>query len=138
MQQALRSRAARSVLLALALVVWGALGMAVTELAARATEQIRITVAIKNRKVDPEQKTIRVRQGDGVELIFTSDEPAELHLHGYDRTIEVVPGTPAPLRLDARIGGRFPVEAHRFGAPGAPAGRKHNHATLFYLEVHPR
>ena len=122
--------------LLLALVLWCGAGSISNEFGAVAAEPVRASVAIKNRKVDADRKTIRVIQGDAVELTFTSDEAAELHLHGYDRTLEVAPGRRAVLTIDAKIAGRFSIEAHRFGA-GAPGGRKH-HVVLLYLEVHPR
>src|SRR6516162_11935803 len=58
---------------------------------ARAAEPQRFVVSIKSRKVEPAQKLIRVTRGDAVELEFSTDEEAELHLHGYDRLIKVEP-----------------------------------------------
>jgi hypothetical protein len=123
------------------LAVLGALaaGIAVPLAApAIAAEPVRVSVAIQSRKVDASQQTIRVSQGAALELTFTGDEPAELHLHGYDRTVKVLPGTPAVLRVEAKIAGRFSIEAHRFGDPGAGTGGKSGHVVLLYLEVHPR
>ncbi len=102
---------------------------------AKAAEPVRFSIAIKNRKVDAAQKRIRAKQGDVLELTFTSDEPAELHLHGYNKLVTVAPNAPAVLRLDAKIAGRFPIEAHKFGSS---AGSKGGHVTLLYLEVYPR
>src|SRR5262245_59220251 len=65
-------------------------------LAAEGVKPIRISVAITNRSLaNPVQKDIRITQGDVLELVFTTDEPAELHLHGYDIYLNVEPGTPA-------------------------------------------
>jgi len=100
---------------------------------AKTAEPVRFSIAIKNRKVDA--KRIRAKQGDVLELTFTSDEPAELHLHGYDKLVTVAPNAPAVLRLDAKIAGRFPIEAHKFGTGSQSKG---GHATLLYLEVYPR
>jgi hypothetical protein len=101
--------------------------------AAKSAEPVRFSIAIKNRKVDA--KRIRAKQGDVLELTFTSDEPAELHLHGYDKLVTVEPNAPAVLRLDAKIAGRFPIEAHKFGT-GSQS--KSGHVALLYLEVYPR
>jgi hypothetical protein len=100
---------------------------------AKTAEPVRFSIAIKNRKVDA--KRIRAKQGDVLELTFTSDEPAELHLHGYDKLVTVAPNVPAVLRLDAKIAGRFPIEAHKFGSS---TGSKGGHVALLYLEVYPR
>jgi hypothetical protein len=100
---------------------------------AKTAEPVRFSIAIKNRKVDA--KRIRAKQGDVLELTFTSDEPAELHLHGYDKLVTVAPNAPAVLRLDAKIAGRFPIEAHKFGTGSQSKG---GHVALLYLEVYPR
>jgi hypothetical protein len=97
----------------------------------------RIAIAIKGRKVDSAQQRIRVPHKDTVELAFTSDEKAELHLHGYDRLLTVELGATAVLRLDATIAGRFSLEAHSFGGGGERRGRR-GHVVLLYLEVYPR
>ncbi|PWT88620.1 MAG: hypothetical protein C5B56_08450 [Proteobacteria bacterium] len=99
---------------------------------AGAGEFRRFAIAIKNRKVDVAQKLIRVTRGDTLELEFSTDETAELHLHGYDKLIKVDPATPAVLHLDASIAGRFSIEAHGFGS-----ARSGYHVLLLYLEVHP-
>jgi hypothetical protein len=88
--------------------------------------------------VDAAMRTLRATQGESVEIVFESDEAAELHLHGYDIAIEVQPGVPAAMRVAAKIAGRFSIEAHRFGRAGADGGRKSRHVVLLYLEVHPR
>ena len=108
--------------------------------AARAADPIRISVAIKNRGLANQvQKFIRVTQGDLLELIFTSDEEAELHLHGYDLHLRVGPGVPNVLRVDAKIAGRFPLESHRFGsATSEPGAAAHGHLTLLHLAVYPK
>jgi hypothetical protein len=97
--------------------------------------QERVSIAIQARKVEPSQKTIRVTQGQTVELSFTADETVELHLHGYDQLLTVQRGSPAVMRVQAKAAGRFALEAHRFGND---TGRSQRHVVLLYLEVHPR
>jgi hypothetical protein len=101
----------------------------------RAAELQRFAVSIKNRKVEPAQKLVRVTRGDAIELELSTDEEVELHLHGYDRLIKLGPARPAVLRLDATIAGRFPIEAHGFASD---RGGRRGHVVLLYLEVHPR
>jgi hypothetical protein len=100
-----------------------------------AQEPARFSIAIQARKVDPSQRTIRVSQGQTVELAFTADEMAEVHLHGYDQLLTVQPGSPAVMRVQAKTAGRFAIEAHRFGSD---SDRSRRHVVLLYLEVHPR
>ncbi len=99
--------------------------------ASSAAETKSFTIAIKGGKVDRRQRTIRVRKGDDVRLTVTSDKSAELHLHGYDRRLNVTPGAAATLSIAADLVGRFPVTRH-----GKGKGHGH-HRTLFYIEVHP-
>lgn len=106
-------------------------------IAAQGAELRRFAITIKNRKVDAAQKLVTVTRGDTLELEFTTDEAAELHLHGYDKLIKIAPSAPAVLRVDANIAGRFSVEAHGFGA-GKSGRSGPRHIVLLYLEVHPR
>lgn len=95
----------------------------------------RIELVISERKVQLEEKTIRVTQGDSIELVWTSDEAAELHLHGYDISFEVSPAAPAIVTFKAHATGRFPITSHGFGAE---KGQGHGHEALLYLEVYPQ
>ena len=102
-----------------------------------AAEAERFSIVIRGRSVDAPHRTIRVTQGAMLELAFATDETVELHLHGYDRHLTVRPGEEAVMRLDAKVSGRFAIEAHRFGASaGGSASR--GHVVLLYLEIHPR
>jgi hypothetical protein len=100
-------------------------------------EAERFSIMIRGRSVEGPQRTIRATQGTMLELAFAADETVELHLHGYDRYLTVQPGGEAVMRLDAKLAGRFPIEAHRFGgsAGGSPS---RGHVVLLYLEIHPR
>jgi hypothetical protein len=124
------SGAARiSALITLALLPWT---YQIPDARAQTVQPLRFTIAVKARLVEPAMRTLRARQGDSIELAFSTDEPLELHLHGYDLTLRVEPGKAAALKFQAKLAGRFPIEAH--AAPGA----KHRHANLLYLEVYPR
>jgi hypothetical protein len=107
--------------------------------AAEAVEPIRISVPIRSRSLgNAVHKQIRITQGDVLELVFTTDESAELHLHGYDIYLNVEPGTPAVMRVDAKIAGRYPLESHRFGSVSQQASGAHAHTVLLHLDVYPR
>lgn len=73
--------------------------------------------------------TLKVRQGDQVQVNVVSDQPLVLHLHGYDIETKVVPPAPALLAFKADLAGRFPVHEHRSGAG--------NHRAVMFIEVHP-
>ena len=89
----------------------------------------RIDLAIRDGKVDVESNTVRLKEGDLVELSWTSDERRVVHLHGYDIEMDITPGPSAVMRFDAVLSGRFPVEAH---------GSGHGDGPLVYVEVRPR
>jgi FtsP/CotA-like multicopper oxidase with cupredoxin domain len=93
--------------------------------------------AITGRKVEAAASVVRVSQGEAVEIVLTSDEAAELHLHGYDLKLSLTPNMPGTLKFTAKIAGRFPLEAHRFGAGSTP-GRHGGGGPLLYVEVYPR
>ena len=75
---------------------------------------------------------VRVDQGDAVELRWSSDEGATVHLHGYDIESVVPVEGEGVMRFVARATGRFPIETHGIGA------EHHLEKTLLHLEVHPR
>ncbi|HET7679226.1 MAG TPA: hypothetical protein VFK79_03715 [Xanthobacteraceae bacterium] len=99
---------------------------------AQAQEIRRFDLALKAGELPKGQRTIKVTQGESVELRWTSDQPVRLHLHGYDIEVAVKPGEPAVTALRARIAGRFPVEKLQ-----DKAGGHHHGGRLLYLEVHP-
>jgi hypothetical protein len=93
-----------------------------------------VDIELTNGKVVG-KNSVRVTQGDTVTLRWVSDKPLELHLHGYDVTTRVIPGTPAEMKLRAHATGRFPVEIHT--EKKSSGGHSHGHKPLYYLEVYP-
>ena len=75
----------------------------------------RIEVGIAGGQVTGDTGRIPVAAGDQVTMVVTSDVPDELHVHGYDLTAELVPGTPAELTFAATVPGVFEVELHDAG-----------------------
>ncbi|ONI80650.1 hypothetical protein ALI22I_46170 [Saccharothrix sp. ALI-22-I] len=51
-------------------------------------------------------------RGQAVELTVTSDEPVDVHVHGFDVLGRAESGTPAVLKFTADRTGTFDVEAH--------------------------
>lgn len=89
----------------------------------------QFTISLVNGAAVGAPDTIRVKQGDDVELRWSSDKPMDLHLHGYDIEVKVAPAVTAVMSFKAKIPGRFPVEPH-----GQDHGR---HRPVIYLEVLP-
>ena len=91
-----------------------------------------IEVRIENRKVVGDH-IIRVTQDQLVEMTWTTDEAAELHIHGYDIRFGISPDAPAKVSFTAHATGRFAVTSHGFGGQHG-----HGHDTLVYIEVYPK
>jgi len=103
--------------------------MALTTIAGTAAAASpQFSVELVNGRVKGEE-TLKVRQGDQVQVSFVSDQPIVLHLHGYDIDAKVAPPAPALLAFTANLAGRFPVHEHRHGAG--------NHRAVMFIEVHP-
>ncbi len=86
------------------------------------TARIRVRGGVASGGVEE----VRVRRGDRVRLTITSDQPDEVHLHGYDIERPVGPGQPARLRFMADAEGIFELELHG------------SHTPIASLEVRPR
>jgi predicted ester cyclase len=102
------------------LLAWGAF--------AHAGETRIFEIALQGGKIVDAETTIKVTEGDKVELHWSSDGKIELHLHGYDIEIEIEAGDTGIMTFEAYATGRFPIVAHGHGA---------SHAPFAYLEVHP-
>jgi hypothetical protein len=55
---------------------------------------------------------IKVKEGDRVVIVVSSDAPDDIHLHGYDIEKHPKPGKPVTFKLTADIEGIFQVESH--------------------------
>jgi FtsP/CotA-like multicopper oxidase with cupredoxin domain len=97
-----------------------------------AAEPRGFDVALEGGRLASGPKVIRVSEGETVEIRWTTDAPAEIHLHGYDIETWVAPGAPATMAFEAFATGRFPITLH------GSDGRGHAHGTPLYLEVLPR
>lgn len=67
-------------------------------------------LVINNKKISKGSETIKVTQGDDVIINITSDEPEELHLHGYDVSVQFEKDQAVQLKFNANLSGRFPFE----------------------------
>ncbi len=65
---------------------------------------------VKNKKLVSGPETLTVTEGDTVTINITNDEPEELHLHGYDKSVDLEASKSASLTFTANLTGRFPYE----------------------------
>ena len=103
--------------------------VALAHATAMAAEPKAFAMTLENGALHEGSDTVRVKQGDSVELRWTSDRPTTLHLHGYDIESKVAPGKATLMAFKATLPGRFPVEVHAAG--------KGPHRAVLYLEVYP-
>lgn len=62
------------------------------------------------KDVAAEPKSVRIEEGQKVVIKTTADIKDEVHLHGYDISVDIEPGKQAVLEFTADKTGRFPVE----------------------------
>lgn len=60
-------------------------------------------------------KTASVKQDNDVTIRLNSDKAEEIHLHGYDKMVEVEPNEPAELKFNAMTAGQFEFELEDSG-----------------------
>ena len=91
-----------------------------------------INLAIVNRDTTLTRDDLRVSQGDNVSINFTADEPGEIHLHGYDLTAPVSPGSSGELNFVAATAGAFAINFHALASDSMETEQvntDHHHAS---------
>jgi hypothetical protein len=76
-----------------------------------ADQTIRITYA--HGKVSGVSAVVKVKKNSTVALIVTSDTADEIHLHGYDKSVDVAKGGTATLLFKATLEGKWEVELEK-------------------------
>ena len=93
---------------------------------------VKVDVQIEDREVGGD-RVIRLTEEQEVRIVWTTDESAELHIHGYDIRVAISPDGPVETSFIAHATGRFAVTSHGFGGDHG-----HGHETLLYIEVYPK
>lgn len=74
-----------------------------------------VHVAVTGTKVQTAERRVKVPLDGKVRLEVTADRADEVHLHGYDRKVDIEPGKPAVLEFTADVPGVFEVELEEAG-----------------------
>ena len=74
-----------------------------------------IQVTVTGNQVQTAAKRVKVRLDSQVRLEVTADRADEVHLHGYDRKVDITPGKQAALDFTADTPGVFEVELEESG-----------------------
>jgi plastocyanin len=69
-------------------------------------------VQIKDEKPVGGAQNFKVKKGDNVTIVVSSDAHDVIHLHGYDIEKDVEAGKPATFKFTADIEGIFEIESH--------------------------
>lgn len=80
-----------------------------------AQADVVITATVAGGKITPNTQTVKAKQGQSVMVTVTSDEVDELHIHGYDKEVELQPGKPGSVTFTADTKGTFEIETHESG-----------------------
>lgn len=70
-------------------------------------------LVIKEKKLVSGSEVMRVKEGEEVVIKISGDETEELHLHGYDNSVEFEPGKTEELKFAATLTGRFILELEK-------------------------
>lgn len=103
-------RRAAIVVLAVVLVLGGLFFLLRPDTPEGGPQDRAFDVSIESGSMSPEE--ISVNQGDTLTLRVSTDEPTELHVHGYDVEQEVEPDREAEIDFEADLTGRFEIEDH--------------------------
>jgi uncharacterized cupredoxin-like copper-binding protein len=87
-----------------------------TTTASPAPKVVRIRISVPGDKA-PTVKKFTVKQGRQVMLVVESELADEVHLHGYDLSVNVAPGEPATIRFEATAPGIFEAELESRSLP---------------------
>lgn len=82
---------------------------------ATAPAGVTVDVRIADGEVEPRVQNVKVPVGQSVTIRGVSDVVESLHVHGYDKTLNLPPNSPASLRFTADVKGVFEVETHESG-----------------------
>ncbi len=74
-----------------------------------------VQIRVSGNQVQTAERRVKVRLGAEVRLEVTADRTDEVHLHGYDRKVDIQPGRPAVLEVRADTPGVFEVELEEAG-----------------------
>ena len=88
-------------------------GSATTAAEAGGAQTVQITVT--GTEVETVERRVKVPLDGKVRLEVTADRADEVHLHGYDRKVDIEPGKPAVLEFTADVPGVFEVELEEAG-----------------------
>ena len=85
-------------------------GSSTTAPPAATGDVVTATIDVVGGEPEAGVQTIELNKGQDVDLTVNSDQPYEIHLHGYDIMKNTGPDAPAVFAFNANIDGVFEIE----------------------------
>ena len=80
------------------------------------TADVTVDVSIAGGKITAGgQAVVKAKPGQTVRITAVSDVSESLHVHGYDKTLDLKPGKPGSVEFKTSTKGIFEVETHESG-----------------------
>lgn len=80
------------------------------------TADVTVDVSIAGGKISAGgHAVVKAKPGQTVRINARSDVPESLHVHGYDKTLDLKPGKPASVEFTTPTKEIFEVETHESG-----------------------
>ncbi|TCO32731.1 hypothetical protein EV652_104337 [Kribbella steppae] len=80
------------------------------------TADVTVDVSIAGGKISAGgQAVVKAKPGQTVRINVLSDVPESLHVHGYDKTLDLKPSKPGSVEFKTSTKGIFEVETHESG-----------------------
>jgi hypothetical protein len=77
---------------------------------------VTVDVSIAGGKISAGgHAVVKAKSGQTVRINAISDVPESLHVHGYDKTVDLKPGKPGSVEFTTSTKGIFEVETHESG-----------------------
>jgi hypothetical protein len=80
------------------------------------TADVTVDISIAGGKISAGgHAVVKAKSGQSVRINAVSDVPESLHVHGYDKTLDLKPGKPGSVEFTTSTKGIFEVETHESG-----------------------
>jgi len=76
------------------------------------TDAVEVAITVRDGRVQGSVQTAKVRAGQTVKVSATLDTADSIHVHGYDKTIELTPNQTGSTTFVADVKGVFDIETH--------------------------
>lgn len=76
------------------------------------SDAVEVAITVRDGRVQGSVQTAKIRAGQTVKVSATLDTADSIHVHGYDKTIELTPNQTGSTTFVADVKGVFDIETH--------------------------